>query len=65
MKETEKQKRIKEELKLLNIHVKRLTEEILSGTAETIVFTELNLCLESIMNLKKEYDYLENRVEMY
>ena len=55
MKETEKQKRIKEELKLLNRRVERLTAEIKNAAAEIIVITELNLCLESINNLLKEY----------
>lgn len=55
MKETEKQKRIKEELKLLNRRVERLTEEISNCMNEIIVISELNLCLESINNLLKEY----------
>lgn len=59
MKETEKQKRIKEELKLLQKRVEKLTEKILAGTAGTIVISELNLCLESILKLKEEYAYAE------
>lgn len=55
MKETAKQKRIKEELKLLNRRVERLTEEINEATSEIIVISELNLCLESINKLLKEY----------
>ena len=59
MKETEKQKRIKEEVRLLQKRVEKLTEKILAGTAETIVISELNLCLESILKLKAEYVYAE------
>lgn len=57
MKETAKQKRIKEELRLLNRRVERLTEEISNGMSEIVVITELNLCLESVLKLKEEYAY--------
>jgi len=63
MKETEKQKRIKEELILLNRRVERLTEEISNCMNEIVVITEINLCLESILKLKEEYAYAENRVK--
>ena len=56
MKETEKMKRIREELAVLNRRVARLTEEINNAMTEIVVITELNLCLESIMKLKKEYE---------
>ena len=61
MKETAKQKRIKEELRLLQRRVERLAEEILGGTAEIVVITEINLCLESILKLKEEYAYAEKK----
>ena len=63
MKETAKQKRIKEELQLLNRRVERLTAEILGGTAEIVVITELNLCLDSILKLKEEYAYADKEKE--
>ena len=55
MKETERDKRIKEELRLLNRRVERLTEEIENCMNEIVVITEINLCLESILKLKEEY----------
>lgn len=53
MKETEKMKRIREEMALLNRRVERLNEEI-GVMSEIIVRTELQLIEQSIKNLKQE-----------
>jgi len=59
MKETEKMERVRKELALLTRRVERLNDEINNAVPDLVVKMEINLCLEAIMNLKKEYDYLE------
>lgn len=61
MKETEKMKRIREELALLNRRIERLNNEIDNAVPDLVVKMEINLCLEAIMALKAEYDYLEEK----
>ena len=53
MKETEKLKRIKEQMALLNRRVERLNAEI-GVMPETVVRTELSLIEKAIENLKQE-----------
>lgn len=59
MKVTEKMKRIREELALLNRRIERLNDEINNAVPELVIKMEIKLCLEAIMSLQAEYDYLE------
>lgn len=47
---------IKSELILLNRRVERLTEEISKDMPEMVINMELKLCIEALMNIKKEYE---------
>ena len=53
MKETEKMKRIREQMVLLNRRVERLNAEI-GVMSEIIVRTELDLIEKAVQNLKQE-----------
>jgi len=55
MKETERDKRIKEALASLNRRVKRLTNELDNCLPDLIVSTEIRLVEEALQNLKKEF----------
>ena len=56
MKETEKQKQIKQDLALLNRRMERLTKEINNAMNEIIVRQELRLVQEALDKLAKEYN---------
>lgn len=56
MKETEERKQIKEDLKLLERRVARLSKEIGEAMSEIIVRQELRLVQEALDKLKKAYE---------
>lgn len=55
MKETERDKRIKEALASLNRRVKRLTDELDNCMPDLVVATEIKLVEEALESLKKEF----------
>lgn len=56
MKETEKQKQIKEDLKSLEMRAARLSKEINEAMSEIIVRQELRLVQEALDKLKESYE---------
>ena len=57
MKETERDKRIKEQLELLKRRVSRLSTEIEECVPEMIIRAELKLIDEAMSKLKEEFNY--------
>ena len=56
MKETERMKRIKEELSLLERRMERLSTQIREGMNEIVIRQELRLVQEALNELKEEYN---------
>ena len=56
MKETERMKRIKEELSLLERRMERLSTQIREGMSEIIIRQELRLVQEALNDLKEDYN---------
>lgn len=56
MKETERMKRIKEELSLLERRMKRLSTQIREGMNEIVIRQELRLVQEALNELKEDYN---------
>ena len=57
MKETERDKRIKEQLELLKRRVSRLSTEIEQCAPDMIVRAELKLIDEAMSKLKEDFNY--------
>lgn len=56
MKETERMKKIKEELSLLERRMKRLSTQIREGMNEIVIRQELRLVQEALNELKEDYN---------
>ena len=56
MKETERMKKIKEELSLLERRMERLSTQIGEGMNEIVIRYELRLVQEALNELKEEYN---------
>ncbi len=56
MKETERMKRIKEELSLLERRMERLSTQIREGMNEIVIRQELRLVQEALNELKEDYN---------
>ena len=56
MKETERMKRIKEELSLLERRMERLSTQIREGMNEIVIRQELRLVQEALNKLKEDYN---------
>ena len=56
MKETERVKRIKEELSLLERRMERLSTQIREGMNEIVIRQELRLVQEALNELKEDYN---------
>ncbi len=56
MKETERMKRIKEELSLLERRMERLSTQIREGMNEIVIRQELRLVQEALNDLKEDYN---------
>ena len=56
MKETERMKRIKEELSLLERRMERLSTQIREGMNEILIRQELRLVQEALNELKEDYN---------
>jgi len=55
MKETEKMKKVREALALLNRRMERLTKEINGAMSEIVVRQEMRLVQEALTKLQQEY----------
>lgn len=56
MRETERMKRIKEELSLLERRMERLSTQIREGMNEIVIRQELRLVQEALNELKEDYN---------
>ena len=56
MKETERMKKIKEELSLLERRMERLSTQIREGMNEIVIRYELRLVQEALNELKEDYN---------
>ena len=56
MKETERMKKIKEELSLLERRMERLSTQIREGMNEIVIRYELQLVQEALKELKEDYN---------
>lgn len=56
MKETERMKKIKEELSLLERRMERLSTQIREGMNEIVIRQELRLVQEALNELKEDYN---------
>ena len=56
MKETERMKKIKEELSLLETRMERLSTQIREGMNEIVIGQELRLIQEALNELKEDYN---------
>lgn len=56
MKETERMKKIKEELSLLERRMERLSTQIREGMNEIVIRQELRLVQEALNDLKEDYN---------
>ena len=56
MKETERMKKIKEELSLLERRMERLSTQIREGMNEIVIRYELRLVQEALNDLKEDYN---------
>ena len=56
MKETERMKKIKEELSLLERRMERLSTQIREGMNEIVIRYELQLVQEALNELKEDYN---------